>query len=153
MTTTKSDAGAVSPSRAIQLGSFLLPVLKCAVCPACLGVFGSLFAGARIGLLGDEHVHGAVIAFALVADFAILYAALRHHQNRWPLGLCIGGGILAVTGHLTSEAIELAGFGVLMLAAVLNVVALRRHRRQGGSCCAHDGEVQTRLGGPIHEHG
>jgi hypothetical protein len=43
------------------------------------------------------------------------------------------------------------GFGVLMVAAVQNVVLLRRHRREGGSCCAH--EADGSLGKPAHEHG
>ena len=139
------------PSRAVQFWSFALPVLKCAVCPACLSIFGGLFAGARMGFLGDERLHGGIIAIALVADFFILRAALRHHRNWWPLGLCLGGGTVAIVGHFTAEVVEFAGFALLMLAAIHNVVLLRRHRREGASCCAH--EPHARAGGPIHEHG
>jgi hypothetical protein len=139
------------PSRAVQFWSFALPVLKCAVCPACLSIFGGLFAGARMGFLGDERLHGSIIAIALVADFFILRAAMRHHKNRWPLGLCLGGGAVAILGHFTAEVVEFVGFALLMLAAIHNVVLLRRHRREGGSCCAH--EVPARLGGVSHEHG
>jgi hypothetical protein len=148
-TITEPRPGA--PTAAVQFLSFALPVLKCAVCPACLSVLGGLFAGARMGLLGDERVHGSIIALALVADFFILRAAMRHHGSRWPLLLCLAGVAVAVLGHFTAEAVELIGFGILMLAAVQNVVLLRRHRKQGGSCCTH--EVGAHVGGPHHEHG
>lgn len=139
------------PSQAVQFWSFALPVLKCAVCPACLSIFGGLFAGARLGFLGDERFHGSIIAIALVADFFILRAAMRHHKNRWPLGLCLGGGVVAIVGHFTAETVEFIGFGLLMLAAIHNVVLLRRHHREDGSCCAH--EIHAPVGGISHEHG
>lgn len=101
-------------------------------------MLGGVFAGARMGFVGDERFHGALIAVALVADFFILRAALRHHHNRWPLWLCVLGGGLAVIGHLTSEAIELTGFALLMAAALVNMVLMRRHRHEGGACCAHE---------------
>jgi hypothetical protein len=126
------------PSRALQVGSLLLPILKCAVCPACLSLFGGLFAGARMGLLGDERLHGGIIALALVADVFILRAALKHHKNRWPLSLCLAGAALAVLGHFTVEFVEYLGFALLLIAAVQNVVLLRRHRNESGSCCAHE---------------
>ena len=139
------------PGRAVQFWSFALPVIKCLVCPACLSVFGGLFAGARLGFLGDERFHGGIIAVALIADFFILRAAMQHHGNRWPLGLCLAGGAIAILGHFSAEVVEFIGFGLLMLAAIYNVVLLRRHRREGGSCCAHEAHAQG--GGPIHEHG
>lgn len=148
MATEPTSTGA---SRAVQFWSFALPVLKCAVCPACLSVFGGLFAGVRMGFLGDERFHGGVIVFALVADFFILRAAMRHHKSRIPLGLCLAGGVVAAVGHFTSETVEFAGFGLLMLAAVRNVVLLRRHKREAGSCCSHD--TMREFSGPAHDHG
>jgi len=139
------------PGRAIRLWSLALPVLKCAFCPACLSLFGGLLAGARMGFVGDARFHASLIAVALVADFFILRAATRHHRNRWPLALCIAGGLVAIVGHFTAEALEYAGFGLLMLAAVQNIVLLRRHRREDGSCCVHD--ARSPLRGPIHEPG
>lgn len=130
------------PSQAVQFWSFALPVLKCAVCPACLSIFGGLFAGVRMGFLGDERFHGGIIAIALVADFFILQAAMRHHKNWWPLALCFGGWALTIVGHFTAEVVEFIGFGLLMLAAIHNVVLLRRHRQEGGSCCAHEAPAQ-----------
>lgn len=147
---TATEPMTTEPSRAVQFWSFALPVLKCAVCPACLSVFGGLFAGVRMGFLEDGRFHGGVIVFALVADFFILRAAMRHHRSRIPLGLCLAGGLAALVGHFTSEAVEFAGFGLLMLAPVHNVVLLRRHKRESGSCCSHD--TKREFAGPVHEH-
>lgn len=124
-------------SRAMQFWSLALPILKCAMCPVCLSMFGGLFAGARMGLLGDERLHGGILAIAMLADLLILRAAMQHHQSRAPLLLCSLGGLVAVAGHITSEVVELVGFGLLMVAAIVNVVLLRRHRHEAGSCCAH----------------
>jgi hypothetical protein len=149
MGTTEAHVNA--PSSSVQFWSFALPVLKCAVCPACLSVFGGLFAGARFGFLDDERMHGGVIAIALVADFFILRAATRHHRSRWPLALCLTGGALAVAGHFVWEALEYVGFGLLMAAALQNLVLLRRHRLEGGTCCAHE-EGVARRAEPAHDH-
>ena len=147
----------VLPSGALQFWSFVLPVLKCAVCPACLSLFGGFFAGARMGFIGLEPFHGWIIAVALVADFFILHAAMKHHENRWPLVLCISGGALAVLGHFATEMVEYLGFALLMVAAFYNVYLLRQHRKEGGACCAHDHHQAERPShaalGHAHEHG
>jgi len=133
-----SEARTAQPGLALQVWSFILPVLKCALCPACLSLFGGLFAGARLGFLEIERFHGGLIAVALVADLFILRAAMKHHQSRWPLILCVSGGVIALAGHLIAEPLEYVGFVLLFTAAVQNVILLRRHRRHGGACCAHD---------------
>lgn len=130
------------PSGSLQLWSFILPVLKCAICPACLGMFGGVFAGARVALLGDERFHGGIIAVALALDLFILRAAMQHHQNRWPLFTCIAGGALVGAGHFIAEPLEYAGLALLFFAAVQNVILLGRHRRAGGTCCPHDVHAQ-----------
>ena len=104
-----------------------------------------------MGLLGDERFHGSILAVALVADLFILRAAMRHHKSRWPLILCLAGGSVAAVGHFTAEVVEFVGFGLLMVAAVQNLVLLRRHRREGGVCCAR--QAGARPGGPVYEHG
>lgn len=91
-----------------------------------------------MGFLGDERFHGGLIAVALVANFFILRAALKHHHNRWPLLLCVAGGTMALLGHVTAPWVEYSGFGLLMAAAILNVVLLRSHRKAGGACCSHE---------------
>lgn len=126
-----------APSVWLRIGAVALPVLKCAVCPACLGLVGSLLAGARLGFLEDERVHGAAILVALVADVAILGASLRHHRRAGPLVLCGLGALLAVGGHVAWEAVEYAGFALLFAAGIWNLMLLRRHHQHGGDCCGH----------------
>lgn len=130
--------GPSEPRRAVQFWSFALPVLKCAVCPACLSLFGGVFAGARLGFVGSEGFHGSVLAVALVADFFILGAAMRHHQSRGPMILCLSGGVLALAGHLIAPSLEFVGFGLMMLAAAYNLFLLRRRRSQDSCCCTQE---------------
>ena len=122
----------------LQAGGFVLPIVKCAVCPVCLSLFGGVFAGARLGLLGDERLHILVIMAAVVLDLLILKAAARHHKSVLPVWLCGTGGFLALMGHFTVETLEYAGFALLIVAAIANLVLLRRHRKHGGPCCAHE---------------
>jgi hypothetical protein len=121
----------------LRVGAVGLPLLKCAVCPACLSIFGSLFAGARFGFVQAEPWHELLILVALIADFAILGASFRHHGRRSPLWLCMAGALLVVLGHLFAESLESLGFALLLAAGVSNLILLRRHHRHAGNCCAH----------------
>ena len=125
------------PSVWLRVGAIVLPVLKCALCPACLSIFGSVLAGTRIGLLDNERVHAPIILVALIADFGILGASMRHHSRRGPIALCALGAMLAVFGHFAMELVEYAGFGILLGAGIWNTVLLRRHHQAGSTCCAH----------------
>ena len=131
------EQSANGPSLWLRIGAVALPVLKCAVCPACLGLIGSVLAGARMGFLEDERVHAAVIVVAVVADVAILGASLRHHGRLGPLVLCGIGALLALGGHFAGEVVEYAGFALLFATGIWNLLLLRRHHRHGGDCCAH----------------
>ena len=130
------------PRAWLRIGARALPILKCAVCPACLGIFASLFAGARIGFVQLERWHGILLLSALVADAIILGASARHHRRRGPLWLCAFGGLLAASGHYVVESLEYAGFALLLAAGIWNLVLLRRHHHHAGSCCAqpHEGD-------------
>ena len=128
---------AAPPSLWLRIGAVGLPILKCAVCPACLSIFGSLFAGARFGLVQSEPWHELLIFVALIADFAILGASFRHHRRQTPLWLCAVGAAFIVLGHLFAESFELLGFALLLVAGVSNVILLRRHHRHTANCCDH----------------
>lgn len=134
---TSTTAPSTPPSLSLRAGAIILPILKCLACPACLSIWGSLLAGARIGFLEDEGLHGGIILAALVADAAILWASFRHHARRGPLSLCAAGALFAVAGHFASTVLEYAGFAVLLAAGIWNAIILRRHHRQVGSCCEH----------------
>ena len=140
MTTHQSSQSllpAASASLWLRVGAILLPIVKCAVCPACLSIFGSLFAGARFGFVQLEPWHELVILVALIADFAVLGASFRHHRRGTPLWLCAAGAALIVLGHLFAESLESLGFALLLVAGIANVVLLRRHHRHTGNCCDH----------------
>jgi hypothetical protein len=102
-----------------------------------LGILGSVFAGARLGLVELERWHVAVVLVALVADFAILGASIRHHARKGPLVMCLAGAGLAVGGHFSVEVVEYLGFALLFAAGIWNLLLLRRHQREIGSCCSH----------------
>lgn len=148
MTMPTSEARPAEPGPALQFWSVVLPVLKCALCPACLSILGGIFAGARLGFVGSERFHGALLAAALLADLFILRAAMKHHQSRWPLAMCLCGSAVALMGHLFAEPLEYVGFALLMGAAVQNVILLRRHRTHRGACCEHDARLHR---SPAHE--
>lgn len=134
----ESNTASLPNSTLVQWLSFALPVLKCAVCPACLSIFGGALAGARLGFLADEGAHAAILFGAVALDIVILGAAARHHNSPWPLALCVSGAVVALLGHFTNELIEYAGLALILTAALHNLVLMRRHRAHGGSCCAHD---------------
>ncbi len=127
---------AVRNSRALQMWSLLLPILKCALCPVCLGLYSGLFAGARVAFLGNESVHGALFATVVVVDVVVLWAAAKHHQRVAPLVVCVVGAGIALLGHWLAEIVEYVGFGLLLFAALWNVRLMRRAHRN--DCCVSD---------------
>jgi hypothetical protein len=123
----------------LSVAATIAPFAQCAVCPACLAVFGSLVAGARLGLLVDERLHGMLIVCAIVLDTAILTLSKRHYRQFQPLALCVAGALLSLLAHFvwSSLLLEYTGFGLLMAASLWNVALLRAHRHAADSCCPH----------------
>ena len=124
---------------ALQALSVALPIFKCAACPACLSLWGTLFAGARIGAFEDERAHALVLLLAVVVDFVVLGASLRHHGSHGPLIVCAAGAVLALGGHFVGETVEYAGLAVLMGVGVWNLRLLRAHRHRPDGCCSPAG--------------
>lgn len=126
----------------LQVWSLVLPVLKCAVCPACLSLYGGLFAGARLGAAGAGVLPLWLFGAALLADVVILGLAWRHHRQVGPLALCVGGAVLVSFAHLTErEALEFVGLFALVATSLWNWAILRSHHRSGAACghahCSH----------------
>jgi hypothetical protein len=124
----------------LSFGSIVMPILRCALCPVCVGTFGSVVAGARLGFLADQRLHGVLILFAIAIDTLMLAASMRHHHRTGPLLLCTFGSCTALLAHfaLQVEPVEYAGFALLMFASIWNVRLLLAHRLVDGSCCPHD---------------
>lgn len=124
------------PSRSLQLASLVLPLVKCALCPLCLGLLGPAVAGTGLGFLEDERWHGAAFVLAAVGAGVILGLARRHHRQPGPLALGALAVLVALAGHLSELGpLEVAGYAALMAAGLWNVVLLRRHRARGDACC------------------
>lgn len=125
----------------LQVLSLLLPALKCALCPACLSLYGGLFAGARFGAAGVYELPSSLLAVVLVVDFAVLLFAFREHRRSGPLWSCTLGGGLMIVGHVTAiEVLEFMGLGTLIVTSLWNWQLLRKHHRSHHSpdCgCGH----------------
>ena len=129
---------AIASGSGLQALSLILPILKCAVCPACLSLWGTMFASARLGVFEDERAHALALLSAVIVDFAILAASMRHHGSRRPLVVCAVGAVLALGGHVAGEAVEFAGLAVLVGAGVSNFFLLRAHRHRASGCCSRE---------------
>lgn len=122
----------------LQMLSLLLPLLKCAVCPVCLSLYGGLFAGARLGAVGLGQLPEWLLSVVLVADLAILGLAFRHHRRLGPLLVCAVAGGLVGAGHMaSSERLELLGFAALIGTAFWNWWLLRELHRSPEAVCSH----------------
>lgn len=125
----------------LQVLSLLLPALKCALCPACLSLYGGLFAGARFGAAGVYELPSSLLAGVLVVDLLVLLFAFREHRKSGPLWSCILGGGLMVVGHITAhEVVEFVGLGTLIATSLWNWRLLRKHHRSHHSAdcgCGH----------------
>jgi hypothetical protein len=140
LTSTSSAAAARAttakpPSRWLRAGSVLVPLVKCAVCPVCLGLFGTALAEASASHQLDERVHWALSAFAVAAGLAVLLPSFRHHLRPEPLALWAAGSALAAAGHVSeAQAQESVGFALLLASSLLNLLLLRRYVAPS-SCC------------------
>lgn len=106
----------------------LLPVLACAVCPACVATYAKLFslAGVSVGLTEGQH---AILLTAAVA-VSVVASGWRAWRARraWPLAVALAGATLVVAGHRFGEVawLEWAGVAVLLSGGLVEHVRLRR---------------------------
>lgn len=120
---------------ALQVGSIALPLLKCLTCPACLLLFGGIAAGAALPALDDERLHIALTLTAIAVDLALFQLSRSGRDSRAPELLLAAGATLALAGMFAGELVELAGLGVMMAAAVVNLILVRRSSRTRAACC------------------
>lgn len=126
----------------LQVWAVILPLLKCAVCPACLSLYGGIFAGLRAGAGGVRMLPTWLLLVALGADLFILGAAFRRHHRGGPLVACCAGAAVVLFAHwIEFESLELVGLSLLMATGLWNWWILRKHHTANlGSCstCGHD---------------
>lgn len=92
----------------------LLPVLACAVCPACLTTYAKLLSVAGTAWLSDTH-HLVLLGVALSASLGLSAARTVRTRRAWPLATALTGGALLLAGHFGGEAPVLEWLGVLTL--------------------------------------
>ena len=121
-----------SPSRAEggSLWATLLPLLACAVCPACLTTYAKVFAMLGIGFGLTTAAHEALLFAAVCSSVAV--SAWRAWKTRrfWPLMIALLGSSLLLLGHFLGDlhGVEWAGLLILLLGGVTEQLRLRRSR-------------------------
>jgi hypothetical protein len=120
----------LSTSKQTGLWSALLPVLACAVCPACLTTYAKLFSIVGVGFGLSELHHLLLLVFAIGASIGL--SAWRSWRTRriWPIAMALSGSALVVTGHVFEglHAVEWSGVLVLLLGGLSEHFRLRRMR-------------------------
>ena len=103
--------------------SLLLPLLACAICPACLATYAKLLSVLGVGVGMTESQHLLVLSTAVLVS--IVVSALRSWRSKrwWPIAFALAGAVLIVIGHAARSLHELEWAGVLMLL----VGGLREH--------------------------
>jgi hypothetical protein len=106
----------------------LLPVLACAICPACLTTYAKLFSVLGIGVGLSEFHHLVLLVIAIGASISV--SAWRSWRTRrgWPIGVALVGSALVATGHFAGDlqGVEWAGVIVLLVGGLTEHFRLRR---------------------------
>jgi ABC-type nickel/cobalt efflux system permease component RcnA len=93
----------------------ILPILACAVCPACMATYAKVLSlvGVSVGL--SELHHTVVLAVAIAVS--TLVSAWRSLRTRrvWPVAFAVLGSSLVIAGHVRGELHALEWTGVLVL--------------------------------------
>jgi hypothetical protein len=111
--------------------SALLPVLVCAVCPACLTTYAKVFSVLGVGFGLTEAQHLILLMVAIVGSIAV--SAWRSWRSRrvWPVAIALTGSTLVVAGHVAEvHAVEWAGVLALLIGGLSEQFRLRQRTRQ-----------------------
>jgi hypothetical protein len=108
-------APAGTPEARLGIWSTLLPVLACAVCPACLATYTKLLSLVGVSFGFDESLHDLLMAVALTLSVGVSAWRSWRTGRAWPLLLAIGGSAFVAGGHLLGELHVLEWAGVLVL--------------------------------------
>jgi hypothetical protein len=97
--------------------SAIVPILACALCPACLPLYANLLAALGLGFAMTEGEHHVLLAAAVIVAVGYgAWRALRTHRIL-PFAVSAGGCGLMVAGHALGEVGFLSWLGVAVLLA------------------------------------
>lgn len=119
-----------TPPPASGAWAALLPVLACAVCPACLTTYAKLLSVLGVGVGLSELHHLILLVVAVSASVGV--SAWRSIRTRrvWPVAVALTGSTLVAAGHLGGDlhAVEWAGVLVLLAGGLTEHFRLRALR-------------------------
>jgi hypothetical protein len=112
------------------LWATVVPVLACAVCPACVSTYAKVFATIGVAAALSERQHLALLVFAVITSVAV--SAYRSWRSRraWPVLVAVAGCTFLSAGHLLeANALEWLGMAILIIGGMLERRATRRVTR------------------------
>jgi hypothetical protein len=115
---------------ATGLWATILPVVACALCPACVSTYAKIFATIGVAAALSKRQHLALLVFAVVMSVGI--SAYRSWRSRraWPVVVALAGCTLLSAGHLIeANALEWCGIAILVVGGMLEQRAARRVAR------------------------
>lgn len=122
-----------APKPSVQsasLWSAILPVLACAVCPACLTTYAKLFSVLGVGFGLSEFHHLMLLVVAISASIGVSAWRSWRTRRRWPIAIALTGSALVATGHFAGDLhfVEWAGVLVLLVGGLSEHFRLRRQQ-------------------------
>lgn len=95
----------------------VVPLLACAVCPACLSTYAQVLSFVGVGLSLTESAHQVLLALAIAVSLAVSGWRFRRLRRLGPLLATAAGCVLLVLGHALEEDPVLTWGGVAVLLA------------------------------------
>jgi hypothetical protein len=92
-----------------------LPVLACAVCPACVTTYAKVLSLFGVGFGLSEAHHLLMLAAAVLISVSVSGWRTWRSGRAWPLATALTGASLIAVGHLAHEIHFLEWAGVLVL--------------------------------------
>ena len=99
------------------LWASLLPVLACAVCPACLTTYAKILAVFGVGFGLSELEHLVLLVLAVGTSVAVSAWRTVRSGRAWPLVFALSGSALVVLGHVVGDLHVVEWTGVLVMLA------------------------------------
>ncbi|MBP8808912.1 MAG: hypothetical protein KBG48_15080 [Kofleriaceae bacterium] len=111
--------------------SLLLPILACALCPACVTTYAKLFAVLGVGFGLSETQHVALLVVALAGSLGVSAWRTVRTGRRWPLSVAVVGATAVAIGHAVPSAhlLEWVGVAILLAGGLTEHFRLRRQVR------------------------